>query len=162
MHTYGRARSPEQIRQMAEAVVQWQPDVSIPSVEARLQESPDLEMKNLLKGWPVDTWHREKAMTHAQSRGPSHGPQPVWIQSRPGCPVRLPGNWADRLRKDRGRSSGRPWEDIRKKWPWCLWAVELLRNEGINESTILWLMGFVPAGRHPAGWPGLKWCRAGN
>ncbi|MCA1785054.1 MAG: cobaltochelatase subunit CobN, partial [Desulfobacteraceae bacterium] len=144
MHTYGRTRPPEQIRQMAEAVVQWQPDVSIPSVEARLQESPDLEMKNLLKG--LAGGYVAPGEGNDPMRNP--GALPTGRNLYGFNPARLPSPaaWelgrqaAEKIVADHLADHGKYPEKVAV----VLWAVELLRNEGINESTILWLMGIRP------------------
>lgn len=144
MHTYGRARPPEQIRQMAEAVAEWQPDVSIRSAEERLRESTDQEMKNLLKGLAG------RYVPPGEGNDPMRNPGalPTGRNLYGFNPDRLPSPaaWelgrqaADRMVADHLAAHGKYPEKVAV----VLWAVELLRNEGINESTILWLMGIRP------------------
>jgi cobaltochelatase CobN len=150
MHTFGRTRPEDEIREMAGAMVQWNPDENQDRAAERIRASADMEITHLLAG--LDGRYVPPGEGNDPLRNP--GAVPTGRNLFGINPARLPtpAAWelgkkaAEKIIADHRQTHGRYPETVAV----VLWAVELLRNEGVNESTILWLMGIRPR-RHPSG-----------
>ena len=150
MHTFGRTRPEEEIREMAAAMVQWNPDENQDRAADRIRASADMEITHLLAG--LDGRYVPPGEGNDPLRNP--GAVPTGRNLFGINPARLPtpAAWelgkkaAEKIIEGHLQTHGRYPETVAV----VLWAVELLRNEGVNESTILWLMGIRPR-RHPSG-----------
>jgi cobaltochelatase CobN len=144
MHTFGRNKGVDEIREMAEAVVKWNPGENQQEVEGRIRASADLEMKNLLHG--LAGRYVEPGEGNDPLRNP--GAIPTGRNLYGFNPAKLPSPAAWELGKKAAEQIIANHLEKHQKYPQkvavVLWAVETLRNEGVNESTILWLMGIRP------------------
>lgn len=144
MHTYGRSKGDEAIAEMATAVVKWNPEENMKDAAKRIRASANGEMTNLLRG--LAGRYVEPGEGNDPLRNP--GALPTGRNLYGFNPAKLPSpaawklgkNAADEIIKNNMEKYGKYPEKVAV----VLWAVELLRNEGVNESTILWLMGIRP------------------
>ncbi len=144
MHTYGRMKSDDEVDETAEAVVKWNPGMDLNDATNRIKSSADMEMGNLLHG--LAGGFVEPGEGNDPLRNP--GAIPTGRNLYGFNPAKLPSPAAWELGKKAADDIIRNHLEKHKKYPSrvavVLWAVESLRNEGVNESTILWLMGIRP------------------
>lgn len=144
MHTFGRAKGAAEIDEMAEALVKWNPGENREEAAGRIRRSADLEMTNLLHG--LAGRYVEPAEGNDPLRNPAAIPTGRNLYGF--NPAKLPSPAAWELGKKAADEIIANHKTKHNKYPdkvaVVLWAVELLRNEGVNESTILWLMGIRP------------------
>jgi len=144
MHTFGRVKGEEEVMEMARAVVSWSPGEKEASVARRLRGSAALEMDNLLRG--LAGRYIEPGEGNDPLRSP--GAIPTGRNLYGFDPARLPSPaaWelgrraADEIVAHHLERHG----TLPSRVAVVLWAVETLRNEGVNEATILWLLGIRP------------------
>ncbi|HHL38900.1 MAG TPA: cobaltochelatase subunit CobN [Deltaproteobacteria bacterium] len=151
MHTYGRAMDADEARAMAGAVAGRNPDADEAEVARLVEASAQREMENLLRGL------EGRYVEPGEGNDPLRNPQalPTGRNLYGFNPARLPSREAWRLGKEAADEIIRTHLEEHGRYPRkvavVLWAVELLRNEGVNESTILWLLGvrprWLPSGR---------------
>ncbi len=144
MHTYGRAKEAEEIAEMADAVALWNPDIKRRTVIERLRLSPGAEMDNLLRGLNgryIEPGEGNDPLRNAEAI-------PTGRNLYGFNPAKLPSPAAWQLGKKAAdeiiANHLQKHDQYPQKVAVVLWAVETLRNEGVNESTILWLMGIRP------------------
>ncbi len=151
LHTFGKSPAAAEIKAMSQAVVKWNPAQDKSIVSRHLSQSGPLEMRALLQGL------KGRFIEPGPGNDPIRNPE-----SLPGGrnfygfnPQKLPTPAAWALGKKAAEEIIRSHLKKEKKYPdkvaVVLWATETLRNEGINESTILYLMGIKP-----------KWSRTGR
>ncbi len=144
MHTYGRTKGAAEIEEMAGAVVEWNPELDQGTATERLRTSAGLEMENLLRG--LDGRYVEPGEGNDPLRNP--GALPTGRNLYGFNPAKLPSPAAWELGKEAAEQIIATHLQQHGTYPQkvavVLWAVEMLRNEGVNESTILWLMGIRP------------------
>jgi cobaltochelatase CobN len=144
MHTFGRHKGEDEIGEMAKAVVKWNPGENQQKAEGRIRASADLEMKNLLHGLTG------RYVEPGEGNDPLRNPEAISTgRNLYGFnPAKLPSPAAWELGKKAAEQIIANHLEKHQKYPQkvavVLWAVETLRNEGVNESTILWLMGLRP------------------
>jgi cobaltochelatase CobN len=144
MHTFGRVKGQDEIDEMAGAVVQWNPDEKPEQAAERLRASAHLEMHNLLQGLAG------RFVEPGEGNDPLRNPEaiPTGRNLYGFNPAKLPSPAAWELGRKAAEQIIANHLEKHGKYPnkvaVVLWAVEMLRNEGVNESTILWLMGVRP------------------
>ncbi|MFH0784914.1 MAG: cobaltochelatase subunit CobN [Pseudomonadota bacterium] len=144
MHTYGRTKTAEEMSEMAEAVVKWNPGTDLQETTGRIRRSAALEMANLLHGLAG------RYVEPGEGNDPLRNPEaiPTGRNLYGFNPAKLPSPAAWELGKKAAEEIIAKHLQKHNTYPnkvaVVLWAVELLRNEGVNESTILWLMGIRP------------------
>ncbi|HET98396.1 MAG TPA: cobaltochelatase subunit CobN [Desulfurivibrio alkaliphilus] len=151
MHTFGRSKESDEIDEMAKAVVTWNPDEKEHQAAERLRSSASLEMNNLLRG--LSGRFVEPGEGNDPLRNPGAIPTGRNLYGFNPAKLPSPAAWelgtkaADAIIANHLEKHGK----YPNKVAVVLWAVETLRNEGLNESTILWLMGvrpkWLPSGR---------------
>ncbi len=144
VHTLGRSPVDESIRETARAVVAQNPSLDPEEVGGRIRRSGSREMENLLRGLSG------RFVPAAEGNDPIRNPDalPTGSNFYGISPNRVPSRAAWELGQkaaaqiiDRYISEKGIFPD---KVAVVLWAVESLRNEGLNESTILALIGVEP------------------
>jgi len=144
MHTFGRSKAEDEITELAKGVVKWNPDEKQEQAASRIRVSAALEMQNLLHG--LAGRYVEPGEGNDPLRNP--GAIPTGRNLYGFNPAKLPSPAAWELGKKAAEQIIANHLEKHKKYPQkvavVVWAVELLRNEGVNESTILWLMGIRP------------------
>jgi len=140
MHTFGRQKGENEIGEMAEAVVKWNPGENRQGAEGRIRASADLEMKNLLHG--LSGRYVEPGEGNDPLR--NSGAIPTGRNLYGFNPAKLPSPAAWELGKKAAEQIIAIHLEKHQKYPQkvavVLWAVEMLRNEGV----------FVPNGRNQA------------
>lgn len=144
MHSFGKTKNTVEVAAMAAGVVRWNPVEETAGVTDRIQSSAELELQNLVHG--LAGRYVEPGEGNDPLRNPTALPTGRNLYGF--NPNRLPSEaaWklgrkaADEIIANHLREHG----NYPNKVAVVLWAVELLRNEGVNESTILWLMGIRP------------------
>lgn len=151
MHTFGRSPVPEASEELVDAVVQWNDHVDRGELSDRLARSGPGEIESLLRGLSGRYVHP------GQGNDPIRNPDALptgknFFGANPGN-LPSPAAWqlgkkaAQQIIDDHlARNSTYP-----AKVAVVLWATEMLRNEGVNESTILYLIGVRP-----------KWSKTGR
>lgn len=151
MHTFGVSPAQDEIDDMAAAVTEWNPETDADQVKKDLARSGPNEMNSLIRGLGGRLVHP------GQGNDPLRNPEALptgrnFFGFNPGK-MPTPAAW------ELGRKAAR---DIianhivkhgsyPAKVAVILWATETLRNEGVNESTILYLIGTRP-----------KWSKTGR
>jgi cobaltochelatase CobN len=144
MHTFGRSPDPDQAQEMANAVHKWNPEQSRKDLAGRLTRSGQNEinaMINALNG---------KYIQSGQGNDPVRNPDalPTGKNFYGFNPGKLPSPAAWELGKKAAQKIIANHLEKKGSYPQkvavVLWAVETLRNEGVNESTIMYLIGTKP------------------
>ena len=144
MHSFGRAPQEQEIAEMAKAVVKWNPEADEKEMADRLRNSGSAETRALLKGL------NGRYVVPGEGNDPIRNPSslPTGKNFYGFNPTKLPSPAAWKLGKKAAEeiiANHLAKEDhYPNKVAVVLWATEILRNEGVNESTILWLMGIKP------------------
>ena len=156
MHTFGRSPKPEALAEMSEAIKKWNPPDKAEGRSARqideaiLKCGPD-EMGSLIKGLEGRYVHP------AQGNDPVRNPAaiPTGKNFYGFNPGKMPSPAAWELGKKAAQQIIDNHIAQKGKYPQkvgvVLWATEALRNEGVNECTIMYLMGTRP-----------KWSKTGR
>ncbi|MDR1165308.1 MAG: cobaltochelatase subunit CobN [Deltaproteobacteria bacterium] len=144
LHSFGLDPAPEFLSSLRDAIVKGNPEADPETIAANLSASAPREMASLLKAL------RGGYIEPAEGNDPVRNPDalPTGRNFYGISPNRLPTPAAWEL----GRKAA---EEIianyvREKGTYpskvavVLWAVEALRNEGLNEATILYLIGVEP------------------
>ncbi|MBU1344201.1 MAG: cobaltochelatase subunit CobN [Proteobacteria bacterium] len=151
MHTFGRSPDPDQASEMAEAIVKFNPDQTKKDIAARLTMSGSNEINSLVNG--LNGRHIPSGPGNDPVRNPDALPTGSNFYGFNPGKIPSPAAW------ELGKKAAQQIIDNhlmkKKSYPRkvavVLWAVETLRNEGVNESTILYLIGIKP-----------KWSKAGK
>jgi cobaltochelatase CobN len=151
MHTFGKSPGTQEASEMGEAVVKWNPTEQKADITSRLRQSGHDEIAALLAGL------RGRYVRPGEGNDPIRNPVslPTGRNFFGFNPQKLPSPaaWelgktaADEIIQNHLKKNGR----YPNKVAVVLWATETLRNEGVNESTILYLMGIKP-----------KWSKTGR
>ncbi|MCG8619636.1 MAG: cobaltochelatase subunit CobN, partial [Desulfobacterales bacterium] len=144
MHTFGRSPQPEAVAEMTGAMNRWNPEISREKAADDLARSGPNEIAGLLAGLSG------RYVPPGQGNDPLRNPEalPTGRNFYGFNPGKLPSPAAWEL----GRKAAQEIIDNHiikhgsypQKVAVVLWATETLRNEGINESTILTLIGVTP------------------
>jgi len=151
LHTFGKSPGADENAAMAEAVIKWNPKQRKTEIKEHLQQSGPAEISSLLAG--LSGRFVEPGAGNDPIRNPESLPSGRNFYGF--NPQRIPSSAAWKLGKKAANEIIRSYIEKHKKYPQkvavVLWATETLRNEGINESTILYLMGIKP-----------KWSKTGR
>ena len=144
MHSFGKSPEKQEITEMAQAVVKFNPQEKNKEIIARLGQSSHDEITSLLTGLSG------KYVSPGEGNDPIRNPNalPTGRNFYGFNPQELPSlaAWqlgkkaADEIMANHKRQHGKHPNKVAV----VLWATETLRNEGVNESTILYLMGIKP------------------
>ncbi|MBU2453101.1 MAG: cobaltochelatase subunit CobN, partial [Proteobacteria bacterium] len=151
MHTFGRSPDPDQAREMAEAILKFNPDQTKKDLAARLAMSGANEINSLVNGL------NGRYIPSGPGNDPVRNPEalPTGSNFYGFNPGKIPSPAAWELGKKAAQQIIDNHLMKNKSYPQkvavVLWAVETLRNEGVNESTILYLIGIHP-----------RWSKAGK
>ena len=151
MHRFGKSPGSGEADDMAKAVAEWNPGIKIFTVTDRISQSGKAEMDALLAGL------KGRYVRPGEGNDPIRNPLalPTGRNFYGFNPHKIPSPAAWELGKKAAREIIRNHLNAHNKYPdkvaVVLWATETLRNEGVNESTILYLMGIKP-----------KWLKSGR
>ncbi len=155
MHTFGKSPKPEALKEMSDAILKWNPEIKSDQkpekVSQDIAQCGDNEINSLLKGLDGRYIHP------GQGNDPIRNPKalPTGRNFYGFNPGKLPTPAAWEL----GKKAAQQIIDnhiikhgaFPQKIAVVLWATETLRNEGVNESTIMYLIGTRP-----------KWSKTGR
>ncbi|WP_022668600.1 cobaltochelatase subunit CobN [Desulfospira joergensenii] len=144
MHTFGRSPGPEETAEMETSIQKWNPEIDPARLSEDLAQSGIREINSLIRG--LDG----RFVPPGPGNDPVRNPEalPTGRNFYGLNPGKLPSKAAWELGKKAAREiianhikkqNGYP-----QKVAVILWATETLRNEGVNESTILYLIGTRP------------------
>ena len=144
LHTFGRSPDGEQTKTTVGAVIEQNPDLDRTAVADKLKKSGPEEMSRFLRAL------EGRYVPPAEGNDPVRNPAavPTGRNFYGLSPNRLPTPEAWTLGQKAAKEIVEKYIDERGVYPdkvaVVLWAVESLRNEGLNESTILSLIGVEP------------------
>ncbi|MCF6291473.1 MAG: cobaltochelatase subunit CobN [Desulfobacterales bacterium] len=144
LHTFGRSPGEQEMNEMARAVIKWNPSEKKATITDGLRQSGPDEMAGLLAGL------RGRFVPPGEGNDPIRNPGalPTGRNFYGLNPRKLPTPAAWKLGKTAAKEIIENHLNKHKKYPnkvaVVLWATETQRNEGVNESTILYLMGIKP------------------
>ena len=144
MHHFGTGLDAEAAAETAKSVIKHHPDEQSDDIAARLQASGKAEITALLKGLAG------RYVSPGEGNDPIRNPNalPTGNNFYGHSPQRLPTPAAWELGKRAAEELIAEHVQTTKTYPnkvaVVLWATETLRNEGVNESTVLYLMGIRP------------------
>lgn len=145
LHTFGRSPEGESLESTAKAMLEQNKDLNAARVKADLTASGSREMAMLLKG--LSGGYIPPAEGNDPIRNPAAIPTGSNFFGLSPNRMPTPAAWslgqkaADEIIQKYKDEHGGAWPD---KVAVVLWAVESLRNEGLNESTVLALIGVEP------------------
>lgn len=145
MHSFGNSPGHQEIDDMATAIVKWNPAAKLADIKGRIGRSASKEMAALLKGLAgkyVEPGEGNDSIRNPASLPTGHnfyGFNPQKIPSHSAW--QLGKKAADEIITNYLAKHNRAYP---QKVAVVLWATETTRNEGVNESTILYLMGIRP------------------
>ncbi len=144
LHTFGTPYSQEAARQTLALILHQNPDEDKDEVKKKLDRSPLQEMDNFIRALngeyiPAGEGNDPVRNLAAIPTGKNfYGFSPARVPSRAAWEVGKRA--AEALIRDRMEKEG----TYPQKVGVVLWATETTRNEGVHESTILYLMGMEP------------------
>ena len=144
LHTFGRIPEEQEITDMARTVVKWNPSAQETDITDRLRQSGHDEIAGLLAGL------RGRFVRPGEGNDPVRNPGalPTGRNFYGFNPQKIPSPAAWELGKKAAdeliANHIKKHEKYPNKVAVVLWATETQRNEGVNESTILYLMGIRP------------------
>lgn len=144
MHTFGRSPGPDETRDMSAAIQTWNPELAPEQVVETMNRSGPDEIEGLINGLSG------RYVPPGQGNDPVRNPEalPTGRNFYGFNPGKLPSPAAWNLGKKAARdiidTHLKKHGTFPQKVAVVLWAVETLRNEGVNEATILYLIGIKP------------------
>jgi cobaltochelatase CobN len=144
MHSFGKSPGDREINEMAQAVVKWNPAEKQKDIESRISGSGSAEIAALLAG--LDGRYVQPGEGNDPIRNPNALPTGRNFYGFNPQKIPSPAAWelgrkaADEIIKNHLTKH----QQYPAKVAVVLWATETMRNEGVNESTILYLMGIKP------------------
>ena len=144
LHTFGRSPGEQEMADMARAVVKWNPSAQETDITDRLRQSGHDEIAGVLAGLRV------RFVRPGEGNDPVRNPGalPTGRNFYGFNPQKIPSPAAWELGKTAADEIIQNHLKNKNKYPnkvaVVLWATETQRNEGVNESTILYLMGIKP------------------
>jgi cobaltochelatase CobN len=144
LHTFGRSPEGDSLEETTAAILKQNPGLEKKEVEDHLKNSGRLERENFLRAL------EGRYVPSAEGNDPVRNPDavPTGRNFYGFSPSRLPTAAAWALGQDAARGIIEKHIEKNGKYPEkvavVLWAVESLRNEGVNEATILSLIGVEP------------------
>ncbi|CCK81270.1 cobaltochelatase subunit CobN [Desulfobacula toluolica] len=144
MHTFGRSPDPDETTEMADAILKWNPEQTKKDLASRLARSGRDEVNAMISG--LDGRYIRPGPGNDPVRNPDA--MPTGRNFYGFNPGKLPSPAAWSLGKKAARKIIENHIMKNGSYPQnvavVLWAVETLRNEGVNESTIMYLIGTKP------------------
>ena len=144
MHTFGRSPTRAETDEMSRAVMKFNPGVDSKDINDLLRRSGPREISALLAG--LAGKYVEPGEGNDAIRNPAS--LPTGRNFYGFNPQKIPSPAAWQLGKKAAREIIANQLRAKGKYPQkvavVLWATETMRNEGVNESTILYLMGIKP------------------
>ena len=144
MHTFGRSPAKAEIDDMTRAVMKCNPSEDSRDINGRIGHSGSREMTSLLAG--LVGKYVEPGEGNDAIRNPASLPTGRNFYGFNPQKIPSPAAWqlgkkaACEIIANHLRTKGK----YPQKVAVVLWATETMRNEGVNESTILYLMGIKP------------------
>jgi cobaltochelatase CobN len=144
MHTFGISPGPDETFEMSGAIQKYNPELSQTDLSNRLARSGPDEMANLIQGLSG------RYIPPGQGNDPVRNPEslPTGKNFYGFNPNKLPSPAAWNLGKKAAQQIINNHLNKNNAFPQkvavILWAVESLRNEGVNEATIMYLVGTRP------------------
>ncbi|CAN2049905.1 cobaltochelatase CobN [Candidatus Magnetomoraceae bacterium gMMP-13] len=144
LHTFGRSMEGKALDEMARCIVKQNTGINKEEVKQGLSASGPNEINNLIRGL------RGEFIPSGEGNDPVRNPAalPTGKNFYGFSPDKIPSPIAWKLgqkaAEDIIKNSLKQKNKYPEKVAVVLWAVEAIRNEGINESTILYLMGLRP------------------
>jgi len=144
LHTYGRSPRGEPLEETAQAVAEINPDAEVDVIRQGLTDSGPLEIDRLMQGL------EGRFIPAGEGNDPIRNPGaiPTGKNFYGFDPEKISSESAWTLGKQAARQiieeSVQQNGTMPEKVAVALWATETIRNEGVNESTILSLMGLRP------------------
>ncbi|MBU1170949.1 MAG: cobaltochelatase subunit CobN [Proteobacteria bacterium] len=144
LHTYGRPDAPEAVDETLRLIAKQNPDADPGQVKKDLLDSPTLEMDNLIRGLdgeyipPGEGNDPLRNLACLPTGRNFYGFSPAKVPSKAAWEVGKKA--AIQMIKTKLEKDGKYPEKVGV----VLWAMETTRNEGVNESTILYLIGVEP------------------
>jgi cobaltochelatase CobN len=144
LHTFGRSPDGEELEDTVTAIIKQNPSSKRRPIKSALTDSGPREINHLMKG--LDGGYIPPGPGNDPIRNPSviptgnnfYGFDPNRIPSKTAWEL---GKWAaEQLIEKSLTENGKYPEKVAV----ILWSTETIRNEGLNESTILHLMGLKP------------------
>ena len=146
LHTFGKAPPMDAVMSTASIIADENgfPREKVGEIAARIRESAKMEMASLLKG--LAGRYVEPGEGNDPVRNPASLPTGRNLYGF--NPARIPSRTAWKLGRKAADSIIEGYLSKHGKYPdkvaVVLWATETQRNEGVNECTILWLIGIRP------------------
>jgi cobaltochelatase CobN len=144
LHTFGRSPGNDEVETTVDAVIKQNPDARRSDIARGLSDSGPSEMKNYLRA--LEGRYVPPAEGNDAVRNPSSIPTGKNFYGISPNRLPTPAAWAlgqsaalEIIEKYTAENGSYP-----NKVAVVLWAVESLRNEGLNESTVLSLIGVEP------------------
>ncbi len=144
LHTFGRSPQGEAMQEMVTAISETNPESQKRVIQKRLNKSGSREIDQLMHGL------EGKYIPAGEGNDPLRNPEaiPTGKNFYGFDPEKVPSSEAWEMGKEAAReiinSSLEKNGTYPKKVAVVLWATETIRNEGVNESTILALLGLKP------------------
>ncbi len=144
LHTFGRAYDEAAASETVDLIIEQNPDADPENVKADLSRSAKDEMDNLIRGLngryvPAGEGNDPLRNLAALPTGRNfYGFSPAKVPSKAAWTIGKRA--AEQMIQEKLAKTG----DYPQKVGIVLWATETTRNEGVNESTILYLMGIEP------------------
>ncbi|WP_319549633.1 cobaltochelatase subunit CobN [Desulfogranum marinum] len=144
MHHFGRGMNTEAAAETAQSIIQHHPEKRTNDIITRLQDSGQAELTALLNG--LDGRYVSPGQGNDPIRNPNALPTGKNFYGHSPQKLPTPAAWelgkraAEQLIAEHIQTT----QTYPNKVAVVLWATETLRNEGVNESTVLYLMGIRP------------------
>lgn len=144
LHTYGKPYDKEATDETVRLIMDQNPDADKKKVRADLEKSPILEMDNLVRGLkgeyiePGEGNDPLRNLAAIPTGRNFYGFSPARVPSKAAWEIGKAA--AIQMIEDKLKKEKRYPEKVGV----VLWATETIRNEGVNEATILYLMGIRP------------------
>ncbi|MBN1904199.1 MAG: cobaltochelatase subunit CobN [Deltaproteobacteria bacterium] len=144
LHTYGKPYDKEAADETIRLIMDQNPDADKEEVKKNLVTSPVMEMDNLIRGL------KGEYIEPGEGNDPlrNFAAIPTGRNFYGFSPARVPSKAAWEIGKRAAIQMIEEKMKKEKKYPEkvgvVLWATETIRNEGVNEATILYLMGIRP------------------
>lgn len=141
IHTFGVSPEGEALEETLNNVFEFNKDVDKGEIRENFNISGPNELKNLLKGM------NGEFVPPGEGNDPIRNPEavPTGLNFFGFDPKKIPSPAAYELGKQAAEKLIAQKKTKDGKIAVVLWAVETIRNEGVNEATILYLMGLKPA-----------------
>ncbi len=144
LHTFGKAYSDDGAASTIELIRKQNPGADPAQIRRDLDSSPLREMNNLIRGLngeyvvPGEGNDPLRNLAAIPTGKNFYGFSPAKVPSKAAWAIGKRA--AEEMIRAKREKEGHPPEKVGV----VLWATETIRNEGVHEATILWLMGMEP------------------